>query len=125
MKKNLKTLWLYLAKRDKKGIQIIAKLLSRDLDPTKLDNIKRLALPESWEGKIYSYLEQNKLYWEPWLQTNDNFDDLKNSLKKRGYSDIPSNGQPMIPVVPQIVININNFTKQKKMIQKTNEYKTS
>lgn len=125
MKKNFENLWLYLARRDKKGVQIIAKFLSRELDPIKLDNIKRLTLPESWEGKIFTYIEQNKIYWEPWIQTNSDFEDLKKSLRKRGYSDIPANGQPMIPVVPQIVVNVNNFPKQTKMIQKVNEYRTS
>lgn len=124
MKKNFKTLWLYLAKRDKKGIRIIAKFLSRELEPIKLDNIKRLTMPESWEGKIFTYIEQNKIYWEPWLQTSDDFEELKKSLKKRGYSDIPANGQPMIPITQQIIVNINNFPEQKKMIQKINEYKT-
>lgn len=120
MKKDYKHLWLYLAKRDKKGVQIIAKFLSRDIDPIKLDNIKRLTLPESWEGKIFTYIEQNKIYWEPWIQTNESFDELKDSLKNRGYSDLPANGQPMIPTIPQIIVNINNFPKQKSMIQKNN-----
>lgn len=118
MKKDYKILWLYLAKRNKKGVQIIAQFLSRDLNPTKLDNIKRLALPESWEGKIFQYIEDNKMYWEPWLQTGMDFNDLQNNLKNRGYSNIPVNGRPMIPVVPQLVVNINNFEKQKSMIQK-------
>jgi hypothetical protein len=118
MKKNLKTLWLYLAKRDKKGIQILAKFLCRELDPIKLDNIKRLALPLSWESKIFEYIEQNKLQWEPWVQTEDDFDVFKKSLKIRGYSDIPANGQPMISVLPQIVVNVNNFPEQKSMITK-------
>jgi len=118
MKKNLKTLWLYLAKRDKKGIQIIANFLCRDLDPIKLDDIKRLALPLSWESKIFEYIQQNKMEWEPWVQTENDFDSLKRNLKTRRYSDIPANGQPMISVVPQITVNVNNFPAQKSMIRK-------
>jgi hypothetical protein len=118
MKKNLKTLWLYLAKRDKKGIQILANFLSRDLSPIRLDDIKRLTLPLSWESKILEYIQQNRIDWEPWVQTEEEFDDLKKNLKARGYSDIPSNGQPMISVTPQLVVNINNFPKEKSMIKK-------
>lgn len=118
MKKNLKVLWLYLAKRDKKGIQIVANFLCRELDPIRLDDIKRLTLPISWESKIFEYIEQNKIQWEPWVQTSESFDDIKKNLKIRGYSDIPSNGQPMMPITPLLVVNINNFPKQKNMIRK-------
>jgi hypothetical protein len=118
MKKNLKTLWLYLAKRDKKGIQILANFLCRDLSPIRLDDIKRLALPLSWESKISEYIQQNKIDWEPWIQTEEEFDNLKRNLKLRGYSYIPSNGQPMISVYPQLIVNVNNFPKEKSMINK-------
>ena len=116
--KDLRILWLYLAKRDKKGIQILAKLLCREIDPVALSNIKMLALPPSWEGRISDTIEQNKIYWEPWVQTSDTFNDLKLNLKARGYSNIPVNGHPMILVTPQVVVNINNFPKQKSMVQK-------
>lgn len=118
MKKDYKTLWLYLAKRDKKGIQILAKFLSRELSPTKLDSIRKLTLPLSWESRIFDYIEQNKINWEPWVQTETNFEALKAQLKKRGYSDIPSNGQPMIPIAPILIVNVNNFEIKKSMIRK-------
>jgi hypothetical protein len=53
------------------------------------------------------------------VQTENTFDDLKRNLKIRGYSDIPANGQPMISVAPQIVVNVNNFPEQKNMIRKS------
>ena len=116
--KDLKILLLYLAKRDKKGVQILAKLLCREINPIALSNIKILSLSPSWEGKIADTIEQNKIYWEPWVQTAATFDDLRLNLKARGYSNIPVNGQPMILVTPQVIVNINNFPKQKNMVQK-------
>lgn len=118
MKSDLKILWLYLGRRDKKGVQILAKLLCRDLSPIKLSNIKVLSLPSSWEGKLSDMIEQNKIYWEPWLQTNDTFEDLASNLKIRGYSQLPANGQPMISIIPKLIVNVNNFPKQKIMVQK-------
>jgi len=116
--KDLKVLWLYLSKRDKKGVQIIAKLLCREINPIPLANIKLLSLPPSWEGKIADIIEQNKIYWEPWVQTASTFDDLKFNLKIRGYSNVPVNGSPMILITPQVLVNVNNFPKQKNMVQK-------
>jgi hypothetical protein len=116
--KDLKILWLYLAKRDKKGVQILAKLLCREINPIALSSIKILGLPPSWEGKIADTIEQNKIYWEPWVQTAETFDEIKLNLKARGYSNIPVNGNPMILITPQVVVNINNFPKQKNMVQK-------
>jgi hypothetical protein len=121
MKKDYKTLWLYLAKRDKKGVQILAKFLSRELSPTKLDNIKRLTLPISWEYRIFEYIDKNKINWEPWVQTETSFENLKIQLKKRGYTDIPSNGQPMIPIAPILTVNVNNFEAKKSMIRKNTQ----
>ena len=63
-------------------------------------------------------IEQNKIYWEPWVQTANSFDDLRLNLKARGYSNIPANGYPMILVTPQVIVNINNFPKQKNMVQR-------
>ena len=83
-----------------------------------LSNIKILGLPPSWEGKISDMIEQNKIYWEPWVQTANSFDDLRLNLKARGYSNIPANGYPMILVTPQVIVNINNFPKQKNMVQR-------
>jgi hypothetical protein len=62
-------------------------------------------------------MQQNRINWEPWVQTEDDFDNLRKNLKSRGYSDIPSNGQPMISVVPLIIVNVNNFPKEKSMIK--------
>ena len=96
----------------------MAKLLCREINPIVLSNIKILSLPPSWEGKIADMIEQNKIYWEPWVQTANSFDDLRLNLKARGYSNIPANGYPMILVTPQVIVNINNFPKQKNMVQR-------
>jgi hypothetical protein len=117
-KSNLKTLWMYLARRDKKGVKIISKFYSRDIDPIVIDDLKIFNLPSSWYGKIKSYIDDNLIYWEPWIQTAVNFDELKTNLKKRGYSELPANGSPMILVTPTLFVNSNFFAKQPTMIQK-------
>lgn len=118
MKSELKTLWLYLGRRDKKGIKIISKFYSRDIDPILVNDLKIFNLPSSWYGKVKSYIDNNIIYWEPWIQTAVTYESLKDSLKKRGYSDLPSNGQPMILVTPTLFVNSNFFNKKTFMVQK-------
>lgn len=118
MKSELKTLWLYLGRRDKKGIKIISKFYSRDIDPIIVNDLKVFNLPSSWYGKVKSYIDDNLLYWEPWMQTAVTYEDLKANLKNRGYSDLPGNGQPMILVTPTLFVNSNLFAKQSTMVQK-------
>lgn len=121
MKSDLKTLWMYLARRDKKGVKIISKFYSRDIDPIQVNDLKVFNLPSSWYGKIKSYIEENYIYWEPWIQTAETYEDLKDSLKMRGYSELPGNGQPMILVTPTLFVNSNFFAKQISMVQKNQQ----
>jgi len=118
MKSDLKILWLYLAKRDKKGVKILSKLYSRDIGPIPLEDLKLLNLPSSWYGKVKSYIDENLLYWQPWIQTATSFDELKANLKVRGYSELPANGKPMVLVTPTLFVNSNFFEKQKIMLRK-------
>jgi hypothetical protein len=118
MKSDLKILWLYLAKRDKKGVKILSKFYSRDIGPILLEDLKILNLPSSWYGKVKGYIDENLMYWQPWLQTAVDFDELKASLKIRGYSELPANGRPMVLVTPTLFVNSNFFEKQKVMLKK-------
>lgn len=118
MKSDLRTLWLYSARRDKKGVKILSKFYSRDIDPIIVDDLKIFNLPSSWYGKIKTYLDDNITYWQPWAQTADTFEDLKENLKKRGYSGLPGNGRPMILVTPTLFVNSNLFKKTPTMVQK-------
>lgn len=117
-KSDLKTLWLYLGRRDKKGVKILSKFYSRDIDPIVIDDLKVFNLPPSWYSRIKTQIDDDLLYWEPWIQTAFNFDELKSNLKKRGYSEIPANGKPMILVTPTLFVNSNFFNKKNTMVQK-------
>jgi hypothetical protein len=34
------------------------------------------------------------MFWEPWIETADSFNDLKKSLTSRGYSNLPIHDSP-------------------------------
>ena len=83
-------IYLYLARRDKKGIKIITIFPSKSgYSHTRVSDIKSLTLPDDLESSITKDVHENRMLWEPWLEGAENYSDLKKSLIKRGYSNIP------------------------------------
>lgn len=117
-------LYLYLARRDKKGIRIVAKFTGRMLLPTRLDTsgLKSLQLPEAWYTQINQIIYDNRMLWEPWIQSwDDTFEQLRVSLKKRGYTNIPISPQPEFTssTVTNQKVNISYLPQRKTMLRKT------
>lgn len=102
MRKTPKTAYLYLAKRDKKGIKLIIRLYSPKELVSRIVDVKFLGLPRDLEKNIEKIVQDNKMDWELWLATVNSYDELKKLLRKRGYSRIPTNS------IPQIV-EVGNF----------------
>ena len=85
----MKRLYLYLASKSKKGIKVITVLQGESIVTSKLENVQSLNLPELWEKKIQQVVQDNKMLYDPWIESAKNFDELKQRLKGRGYSDLP------------------------------------
>jgi hypothetical protein len=90
----LTTLWLYLARRDNKGIRILAMLTGRPQPATRVPDIDALNLPATWEHDINKIVTDQAMLWEPWIESANTYDDLRASLKRRNYTNIPQNGEP-------------------------------
>lgn len=93
--KNL-DLYFYLAKRDKQGIRILAKFISRTQSPIRITdgNISNLYLPPGYLKEIKQKIYDERMLWEPWVETADTFENFKYLLKKRGYSNLPFVSRP-------------------------------
>lgn len=118
-------LYLYLGRRDKKGIRIIAKLTGRTLLPTRIDDagLLSLALPEAWYNQIHQIIYDNRMLWEPWLQSwSGTFEELRTSLKARGYTNIPVSAQPEFTAstITNQYVNISYLPQRKTMLRRTN-----
>jgi hypothetical protein len=90
----LTDLYLYLGRRDKKGVRILAKLRSRPQIAVRLDNLEDLQLPTIWETQIEQIIYDARMLWEPWMESANTFDELRSNLKVRGYTNIPITSQP-------------------------------
>jgi len=120
-KSDITTLWLYLAKRDAKGIRILANLQGREHSAVRLTDLTVLQLPSKWHLEIDQMIQDNRLLWEPWIESAATYEELRQRLKKRGYSGIPVNGQPDFmrsELLPPLSINVTILPEKKTMVRK-------
>jgi len=78
-------LYLYLARRDKKEIKVLTTFQGHAVPPTRVRDVKHLGLPRELTAKLSQEIHEDRLLWEPWVEAADSFEQLRESLKKRGY----------------------------------------
>jgi len=113
-------LWLYLARRDSKGIRILTVMRGRPLTTTRIDDISILQLPQSWEVEIDQIISDERMMWEPFIESSEDYTTLKTTLKKRGYTNLPLNGEPefLRSEVPVPTINVSKLPRQNSMLRR-------
>jgi hypothetical protein len=115
-------LYLYLARRDKSAIRILTIFRSKKQSPNRLDSLAPLNLPNNLMLQLEKIIYTDRLLWEPWIETFENFDDFRKTLRKRGYLNIPISNRPEYPspLGSKSVINTSNLPQKKIMISKKN-----
>jgi len=87
--------FLYLARRDKKGFKLLSVFNSeKKVGPARASSISDLSLPKNLEAQIQQSIDKDDMFWEPWLETANSFNDLKKSLQNRGYTNLPIHDSP-------------------------------
>jgi hypothetical protein len=117
----LTNVYLYLGRRDKSGIRILARFQGRPQLPTRISELSDIILPNGWESQLNQIIYDSRMLWEPWIQSSSSYDELRAALKIRGYTNIPINSQPeLLAAVSQTpIVNLSNLPKINTMIQKT------
>ena len=121
-------LYIYIANRNKDGIKILTTFnYSKNINPTKILDIDKIGLEPELENNIINYYHNYRMHWDLYVETSDSFKSLKQSLKNRGYYNLPllpSNlfQEKFEPVVnsikePNIVIKSNKI-EAKTMLRK-------
>jgi hypothetical protein len=122
MKSKISDLYLYLARRDKSGVRIIAKFKGQEQLPTriKIEDIASFQLPVVWYNTISQIIYDNRMLWEPFIQSIDTFENFRNNMKSRGYTNIPLSSQPefTMSTVQSQYVNLNSLPKITTMIRK-------
>lgn len=84
------SLYIYLARRDKKGIKVVSGF---DFDgrvyATRVQDISRLGLSPQVSGQVAREAYENRMEYELFVESAESFDELRASLAGRGYSQLP------------------------------------
>lgn len=88
-------IYLYMAKRDKKGIKILTIFKGKEISRTLVNDINKLNLPDNLSQDITNTIQENKMLWETWIEYADNFNDFRSKLTARGYSNLPIKSKPI------------------------------
>lgn len=88
MKKN--NLYLYLARLDKKGIKVLTSFIyDKKVFPTRVKDVRDLNMKPGVHAMISKEIHDNRMRYELFAETAESFAELKNSLRKRGYTELP------------------------------------
>lgn len=82
-------IWIYLARRDKTGIRILSQFKGKKIMPTRVLNLPDLKLPTDYQDVLSKIIYDNRMMYEPWMESASNYASLRDQLKSRGYTNIP------------------------------------
>lgn len=116
-------LYVYLARLDKKGIKVLTSFqYNKKIYPTKIENINDLNLNTKMANDLSKQAYDNRMNYILYFETAESFNDLRSSLQKRGYSNLPS--QQFTGYVPPTFINDKALvTKSSTMFRKHSDTK--
>ena len=94
----MQRLYLYLASRSKAGIKLIAILQGSSPVSSRLTDLTKLGLPPVWQNKIVKIAQDNRFLYEPWIESANSYEDLKQKLSERGFTNLPIGAVPMLSI---------------------------
>lgn len=122
MELKMSKLYIYAANRNKDGIKILTTLTCPQyFNPTKIIDIYKIGLEPELENSISNYYDKYKMHWDLMIESADSFKSLKDSLKNRGFYNLPLFSSSLFQEKFEPVVK----TKQKtNIVIKSNEIKT-
>lgn len=92
----MRRLYLYLASRSKKGIKLVTVLQSKEMVNSPVTDLSALNLPSTWERQITQIIHDNRMLYEPRMETAKDYNELRERLKNRGYTNVPMGAVPSL-----------------------------
>jgi len=91
--------YLYLARRNRRGVRVLLSFPAKEkIHGTRMSDIRMLGLDTSLERDILLLIYDNRMLWEPWIETALGYADLVRSLRRRGFHRIPHAANPIFEV---------------------------
>lgn len=88
-------IYLYLARRDKKGCQVVMVLQGLETAATRVADIHSLRLPPEVIVELQTIIHDRRMDWEPWVESANSYEDLRQKLTVRGYTMLPLKSNPL------------------------------
>lgn len=63
---------------------------------SKITDLSILKLPQVWERKIQQIVYDNRMLYELWLESANNYGELRQRLKDRGFTNLPFGSSPLL-----------------------------
>lgn len=115
--------WIYLGKRDKDGIKLVSQFKGKKILSTRIKNLSEINMPADYYDVIQSVIYENRFLYEPWIESADDFASLRQTLKLRGYTNIPVANVQLYGNMSSLSapeINTTNIPQAVTMIRKIN-----
>lgn len=92
----------------------------------RLTDFRSLQLPEMKEREITQIAYENRMHWEVWMESAESYQELRENLAKRGYTNLPLSSGPSIQSdLSKLEIDqnrINNQAGQKTMMKRASGF---
>lgn len=114
-------LYVYLAGRDKRGVILLTVAKSPTPAFARLTDPRGLNLSQEWTSQVEGAIYENRMNFEPWVETARDYHDLREKMIARGYRDIPSSASARLKLASYAsgpVANTSGFQKRRTMIAK-------
>ena len=107
-------LYVYLASRSKQGIKLVTVIDGSNDVLAKVEDVKSLKLPVVWEEQIKKTAHDNRMLYELWVQSANSYQEVHDSLLRRGYSKVPMGASPMLRLEGKAPVADTGSCKVKK-----------
>lgn len=108
-----------MASRSKKGIKLITTLRGEEIVSSKVTDVSQLNLPMVWQKQIASIIYNNRMLYEPHIESATNYNELRERLKNRGFENLPMGPNNMLQIQENPPIaNTSSCKTQRTMIRK-------
>jgi hypothetical protein len=111
-------MYLYLARRNKSQVRLLTILSGTEYPATRLTDVKKLGLPSGITAKLTAYIHENRMSWEPWIESAENFAELRKKLTARGFEGFPLSSSPVFEAAFERVSSQLVAPKIKTMLRK-------
>lgn len=88
-------MYLYLGRRDRKGARVVMVLDGPETTPVRVTDLKSIQLPAAVSESIEQIVYENRMHWEPWIESAESYEALRQKLHKRGYRDLYPSCKPL------------------------------